>query len=82
VKRILVLLTIAALFAVVMAISAVTAVADPDCTDPKHADHPNCVETTSTSAPGGSENSQGKAAEHNPNFTTTTDTTFQPPGRR
>jgi opacity protein-like surface antigen len=74
VKRILVLLTVAAIFAAAMAISAVSAVAAPDCDAPQHADHPNCVR--STTAPGGSENSQGKAAEHNPNFRTTT--TFQP----
>ena len=74
-KRILVLLTVAAIFAAVMAISAVSAVADPNCAQVPN--NKNCVPTTS--APGGSEDANGKAGEHNPNFTTRTN--FNPPGR-
>ena len=72
-KRIALLLT-ALMLALTMAMGAAgAAFADPDCSDPKHADHPNCV----TDGPGKSENSGGSAAEHNPNFTTE----FEPPGQ-
>jgi hypothetical protein len=47
VKRILVLLTVAAIFAAAMAISAVSAVADPNCAQVPN--NKNCVATTITS---------------------------------
>jgi len=76
-KRIALLLT-ALMLALSMAMGAAgAAFADPNCDDPKHADHPNCV--TRVDGPGGSENSNGRAAENNPNFTT--ETNFEPPGR-
>ena len=74
-KRILVLLTVAAIFAAAMAVSAVSAVADPDCS--KVIDNnKNCVATTSSTSPGGSGDANGQASVKNPNFKTTTNTTF------
>ena len=81
-KRIIVLLTVAAMFAAVMAVSAVTAVADPNCA--KVGDNnQNCTTTTSTSTtttgPGNSENTPA-AEGGNPNIktikSTTTNTNF------
>ena len=70
-KRITLLIA-ALMMALTMALGAAgAAFADPNCEDPKHADHPNCV--TTVNGPGGSENSKGKAAEKNPNFTSETD---------
>ena len=76
-KRILVLLTVAAIFAAVMAISAVSVGAAPDCG--KVGDNnKNCVTTTTTTGPGGSETAPGAASTKNPNVRTTTTTTFAP----
>ena len=72
-KRILVLLTVAAIFAAAMAVSAISAGAAPNCA--KVGDNnKNCV--TSTAGPGGSENAPGAASTKNPNVRTTT--TFNP----
>jgi hypothetical protein len=65
-KRILMMLALAAFLVAALSVSALSAFADPNCA--KVGDNnKNCK----VEGPGGSENSQGQAAEHNPNFTTT-----------
>jgi hypothetical protein len=66
------LLVVALMMALSMAFGAAgTAFADPNCADPKHADHPNCERF----GPGNSENTA--AFGKNPN----TGANFEPPGR-
>jgi hypothetical protein len=77
------LLTVAAIFAVAMAVSAVSVVAAPNCAQVTN--NKNCVETTSTSTtttttgPGNSENTPATGG-NNPNIRTSTSTssTFEP----
>ena len=69
-KRITVLVA-ALMLALTMAFGVGAAFADPNCEDPKHADHPNCERF----GPGESENTP--AFGKNPN----TRVDFQPPGR-
>ena len=73
-RRIIVLLTVAALFAAAMAVSAMSAIADPNCAQVPN--NPNCVPTTTTTGPGEAENKAG--ADKNPNVKTSTTTTFKP----
>ncbi len=73
-KRIGLLLAAALLVATMAVAVAGSVFADPNCHAPQHADHPNCILT----GPGESENSQGNAAEHNPNI----ERDFVPPGHR
>ena len=77
-RRIIVLLTVAALFAAAMAVSAMSAVADPNCAQVPN--NPNCVPTTSTTTTGPGEAENKAGADKNPNVktSTTTTTTFKP----
>ena len=71
-KRIILMLTVAALMVTAMAVSAVPAFADPDCTQVPN--NKNC-QTTTTLPSGNEPNTGSNACAHNPNCET--DTTFK-----
>jgi hypothetical protein len=71
-KRIILMLTVAALMVAAMAVSAASAFADPDCTQVPN--NKNC-KTTTTLPSGNEPNTGSNACAHNPNCET--DTTFK-----
>ncbi len=48
-KRIILMLTVAAFMVAALSVSALSAFADADCSAPQHRDHPNCSEPTGAS---------------------------------
>ena len=48
-KRILMMLALAAFLVAALSVSALSAFANPDCSSPQHRDHPNCTPPTGAS---------------------------------